>query len=618
MNLKYLALLLILSLALSSVSAYNVSHTKIIGVRELDNGELRGVAANLTVEVHEGSGRVFVEIKPLTQVDTQASARLAKEVACKILEMDCDKYDFYYIIESDFEIIGGPSAGAAMTAATLAALQGVEMNQDVFITGTINPAGSIGPVGSIIEKAEAAYENGAKIFIIPKGQGINYVEQTGETINITTLAKKNWGLEIIEARDIIEAYKYLTGYQIIIKKVTSAEIASQKYNEVMKVLSKNLISEAREMYKESENKLNSSDITFSKIDEIKNDLEQSNTYLEQAAQSYEKNNFYSASSFSVRSQILSRYVINEVEYYEMGETKDYVEDKLSKVNTAITSFETLFLKNRKIDDYGDIEIYSVVIDRIREAEDILNSAYDAYSEQDFNRALYLAAFAEVRKNTAYSWLTLISEFKGNLSLEFDPSNVKDIAQERIQQSKTSIVYARTVANNQILTKAEEHLESAITAFNEQKYVFALFEASKARAEANLAMESRAITNETVQDKISELENEAKLAIKKAEEKGLLPILALSYLEFGKTLRYNEPVQSLIYLSYSKEMAQISQDLVEATIGKSLIPKEVNIEKYYEPTTKMDRQTQLAMSITILIAGILCGATISTYLIEKNK
>jgi uncharacterized protein len=296
MNIKLFALLLVLTIALSSASCHNITHTKIVGVREIDN-KTEGIAADLTVEVKEGSGRVFVETKPLTQIDTQASARLAKDVACNILDRDCSKIDFFYIIESDFQIIGGPSAGSAMTAATLAALQGVEINKDVFVTGTINPAGSLGPIGSIVEKAEAAYSAGARIVLIPNGQEMNFIEKTGETINITALAKKNWDMTVVPVNNIVEAYRYLTGYDIIIKKVTSAEIASQKYNDVMKILSQNLVNESKIAYSGTQGKFNSSTLSAEKTEEIEDILSQAQQRIDDASKSLISNNFYSASSF---------------------------------------------------------------------------------------------------------------------------------------------------------------------------------------------------------------------------------------------------------------------------------------------------------------------------------
>src|SRR3989304_5318984 len=50
--------------------------------------------------------------------------------------------------------IDGPSAGALMTVAVFSSLLGDEIKKDVAMTGTINPDGTIGPVGGIPQKIE--------------------------------------------------------------------------------------------------------------------------------------------------------------------------------------------------------------------------------------------------------------------------------------------------------------------------------------------------------------------------------------------------------------------------------------------------------------------------------
>ena len=66
----------------------------------------------------------------------------------------------------------GPSAGAALTIATIAALKHDSIRSDVVITGTINADGTIGQIGGVLEKAQAAKDIGAKLFLVPVGQGV--------------------------------------------------------------------------------------------------------------------------------------------------------------------------------------------------------------------------------------------------------------------------------------------------------------------------------------------------------------------------------------------------------------------------------------------------------------
>ena len=63
----------------------------------------------------------------------------------------------------------GPSAGGLMTVATLAALLGQEIKSDAAMTGTINPDGTIGPVGGIPHKIDGAAAKGKKLVLVPAG-----------------------------------------------------------------------------------------------------------------------------------------------------------------------------------------------------------------------------------------------------------------------------------------------------------------------------------------------------------------------------------------------------------------------------------------------------------------
>jgi uncharacterized protein len=155
-------------------------------------------------------------------IDTQYSIQIAKKVAENITKINVSSVDLIYAIETNASLIEGPSAGAALTVATIAALENKTINQSVMITGTINPDGSIGEVGAVAEKAKASKDVGATLFLVPKGQGteINYkpvqkcekigpityctVTYTTEKIDIS----KSIGIEVKEVSTIEEALKY--------------------------------------------------------------------------------------------------------------------------------------------------------------------------------------------------------------------------------------------------------------------------------------------------------------------------------------------------------------------------------------------------------------------------
>ncbi|MGQ0536473.1 MAG: S16 family serine protease, partial [Methanobacteriota archaeon] len=154
-----------------------------VAVGQNEEGRLVGATATVSITVAaNGAGHLFMETRPLTQVDMQGSARLAWKVAESVTGIATSGYDVFFVVRSESEIIGGPSAGGAMAVGAVVALWNaahpedpIALNRSVVMTGTVNPGGSIGFVGGIPQKAQAARDAGASVFLIPQGQN-NYTE----------------------------------------------------------------------------------------------------------------------------------------------------------------------------------------------------------------------------------------------------------------------------------------------------------------------------------------------------------------------------------------------------------------------------------------------------------
>jgi uncharacterized protein len=193
-----------------------------IKVPAVDN-EGNGVVTLLRVEALPGEGKVLVNINQLLfWVDTQYSIIVAEEVAEDFTEIDLSNIDLSYTIETNASVIGGQSAGAAITVATIAALENKTIDPNTMITGTIRSDGSIGQVGAILAKAKAAKDVGATLFLVPPDQAIqiNYkpvkkcekigpitycsVEYEEERIDIS----EEVGIEVKEVSTLQEALKY--------------------------------------------------------------------------------------------------------------------------------------------------------------------------------------------------------------------------------------------------------------------------------------------------------------------------------------------------------------------------------------------------------------------------
>ncbi len=180
-----------------------------------------GVLGNLTVTIaYPGTGKVYISTSPASMIDTQGSARIAAFAASLLAGVDMTNYDFFYDLESESIIIGGPSAGSAMALATLYLLLGKDCPGDVVITGMIQPDTSIGPVGGLKEKLEAAASGGARLFIVPAGQEVYtyyvtkyqrrgpivQVVREPVTVNLTEYGEE-LGVRVVEAASLLEAYE---------------------------------------------------------------------------------------------------------------------------------------------------------------------------------------------------------------------------------------------------------------------------------------------------------------------------------------------------------------------------------------------------------------------------
>ncbi|WP_455368157.1 S16 family serine protease [[Eubacterium] cellulosolvens] len=164
------------SLVGESLTGY--SRINLVAVRtvspSLMTTSYEGVILSSEIELHEGEGRRLVNTEPEIGIDMQTSLRIAVSVAETVTNLSLNATDVILTIRSSekVEVVDGPSAGAAVTLAVILAIQNRTIDPDFYITGTINADGSIGKVGGVMEKAIAASDMGARLFLIPSGQSI--------------------------------------------------------------------------------------------------------------------------------------------------------------------------------------------------------------------------------------------------------------------------------------------------------------------------------------------------------------------------------------------------------------------------------------------------------------
>jgi hypothetical protein len=137
----------------------------------------------------------------------QSSGWIAVLLASLLEGINPTDYEFSF---SSGGWIDGPSAGGLMTVGVLAALRNEKVRDDASMTGTINPDGTIGPVGGIPHKIDGAAKAGKKLILVPIGQRYDFDSNQQQLVDLVEAGQKV-GVEVREVGTIFDAYELLTG-----------------------------------------------------------------------------------------------------------------------------------------------------------------------------------------------------------------------------------------------------------------------------------------------------------------------------------------------------------------------------------------------------------------------
>lgn len=145
----------------------NTVYTKVPAIDKDGNG----ILLDLFVKAEEGDGRIFTDIENLIfWTDTQESIKTARLVAEKITNISTKNIDLTYTLKAgdNTSVVGGSSAGAILTVATVAVLTEQNIDPSVLISGGINENGTVFEVGGLKGKISIAKEYGVELFLVPK------------------------------------------------------------------------------------------------------------------------------------------------------------------------------------------------------------------------------------------------------------------------------------------------------------------------------------------------------------------------------------------------------------------------------------------------------------------
>ncbi|NJE02395.1 S16 family serine protease [Thermococcus sp. JdF3] len=564
-----IALLILPFAGFAAAQCPGEGHTVVLkapAVSKTSNGELIGVATDFVITVAPGTGHVYVETWPLAEVDMQASARLAAQIAGKVLGVDMNKYDVFIQIKADSPIIGGPSAGGTMTVGIIAALEGWKVNPKVMMTGMINPDGTIGPVGGILEKASAAHDVGATVFLIPEGQRVQYVQETqkkeiGGIVEINTqtkkvdvvdYAKERWGLTVVEIKDVYDAVYYFTGHRIPRPEAPSYVSVDTSF------LRDDALSDydnTTAYYRETLRKLKDSNVGYATYTTLMEALNQASAVLNQSKEAIDDGMYYTALSKDFQARIMIRHV----DWYLDVKSQDDVQRLLKTTGNQINASESI-VSGITIKGITMLQAVAAAEERVEEAKGLLDEAWKYYYSGDYWDAVGDAAYAYERARTAELWAHLGERFAGRD--EISREVVKATARDYIDESNLIVTYIESMYGtvggdlSQSIQQAEQYYEDG-------KYSAALFTAMEARVRAQVFLDTLGIDNQSVlMDKMKAMKTDAKTAIGVAQSQGVTPILAMAYYEFAesyeKSAEENGSIDdmqtAMIFYQYARETA----------------------------------------------------------------
>jgi len=507
---------------------------KLLAVSESESGVFGGSLANLHLEIRPGKGRVFIESFPASKIDTQLSTRFAKDVACKFLKSNCNKYDFFYTIKADSNLVGGPSAGAAATILTISVLNGITLNQSVAMTGTINSGGLIGPVGYVRTKIDAAAGNGITKVLIPYEQEVN---GSNQTLDLVEYGKQN-NITVVKVGDIDDALFEFTGkhFEQNGKNIT----IDPSYLETMRNLSVQLCERSLSLNKESKQETFPSTFTDDWADAI--NLTQQGTKLQ------EQGKYYSAASYCFGANV--KYTM--ISLFREGLSEAKIEQMIYKTKERINQLNEKTGK-QTVNTITDLETYMVVKDRLTDANDLLNQSLAGLEHNDTNTSISQLAFSMERLNSALSWTNFFNR-KGKL-FQFNQQTLKASCTDKIAEAEEHLQYLQLFFSG-VLDSVESDLQRAYIDYARGNYELCLYKATIAKSEVNTILSTLGVEEQDVLELLNRKLTAAKKAIIEEQQRNIFPILGYSYYEYADALRKDNPYSALLYSEYALELSNL--------------------------------------------------------------
>jgi len=160
-----------------------------------DSGVILPLVAEIAPSASKEEGRIIATGK-LGEIAREAVENVSAIIK-KHTGKDVSRYDIHVQFLQTFEGVEGDSASVSVATAVISALEEVEVDQSVAMTGSLSVRGEVLPVGGVTSKAEAAIEAGMKKLVLPAA---NYAD-----LALSEAQKKR--IEIVQAQNLYDVLK---------------------------------------------------------------------------------------------------------------------------------------------------------------------------------------------------------------------------------------------------------------------------------------------------------------------------------------------------------------------------------------------------------------------------
>lgn len=527
------ALLLAPSIAAAgplTVTSSDVVRIQALAVMSTPEG-LQGVTSNVSVSfTTPGSGHIFLDTRPLAQVDMQGSARLAVRVASAYTGVPVEDKDFYIVVRGDSPVVGGPSAGGVLAVAATAALKGWSIRPGSFMTGTINLDGSIGPIGGLPQKAEAAAAEGGSVLVFPAGQ--EEVREAPGPFDRPAVVRMSehcarLQLRCVPVEDLAEAVAEMTGYELVSPEPSGIG-SSSAFRDQLLPLAEDSVRRARALLLDATRGYEGASISRSLRGQLDPALSAASREVFQAEAALDGGRPYTASSRSFRATIDANYVLESIRIAGHAAPPTALAELAERAG-AEADAALAAVRDAPTPSFAALEAVGAAQVRAHEAQTWAAEARRSAEQGAMLEAVRLSVQALARADTARWWASLADrDDSGPVTAE----RVDALARDLVDNAQQTLAYA-SVLLGQPGGSGESRIATARDELDAGLAPAAVLDALQGENDVSVALSTAGLDEAAVEERLNRTLDRAAAAIARARDLGVEPFLAQSYLELAE-------------------------------------------------------------------------------------